>query len=253
MFGRKHFLDRDVEDWHVETWAWLIRNGGQSSLDDFVKTDLILPTPDFFPGNGSEGHQKAVSIFEQVRAYAGMENWPVKLVEQHSLPGRVSDLLHVEHVGTCAGTFRREGDHGLITYAPDLVEKPLFLIATFAHELGHFLNGQFPEEPPNGWHTVEPATDVTSTFLGFGLFGANTRFTYSQFQEGDGISGWQSERIGYLTEAQRMFDLAIFCSLTQKQIVAAKPYLKSHLWGELKKAAKYVEKRQIDSAVLALL
>ena len=57
LFGGGRFLDEDLEDWQLETWAWLMRHlGGMAHL---AGTPLVLPTKDFFPPSGAEGHDKA--------------------------------------------------------------------------------------------------------------------------------------------------------------------------------------------------
>lgn len=251
MFGLGSFLDRDVEDWHIETWAWLIKNGSRKARPDFFDTKLVLPDANCFPETNAQGHDKAWHIFDAVRIYAGMDGWAVDLVAQQEEAGRLSDLAYVKTDGACAaGTFRMSGNRGIITYDPKYLQKPASLIATFSHELGHYLNSGFRVPPPGGWDLIEPATDVTSTFLGFGIFGASAAFEFGQFSEA-GLQGWQSSRLGYLTQDQWIFDLAIFCALTDTEIRTAKPYLKSHLWGQLKKATKYVERHDIAGVVMS--
>ncbi|MDH4318404.1 MAG: hypothetical protein OEV64_08445 [Desulfobulbaceae bacterium] len=44
------------------------------------------------------------------------------------------------------------------------------MIATFAHELSHYLIATAPEPPPGGWESWKFATDIGATFLGFGIF-----------------------------------------------------------------------------------
>lgn len=251
MFGRGRFLDASVEDWHIECWAWLIRNGVDDGLDGFRKTDLVVPTQAFFPPTNEIGHAKAQFVFNTVQALAGMKDWPVRLVAQGALPAALSEKAFVIHANNpCAGTFRYDEDHGIITYDPTLLKRPIGLIATFAHELGHYLNASFKEPPPDGWDLVEPATDTTATFMGFGLFGANNSCAdYQEFSE-EGIPQIRRGKSGYLTEAQWIFDLAIFCVLTRTPFETAKPHLKGHLWKQLQRAGKYVEKRDIASVVI---
>ena len=247
MFGRSHFLDQDVEAFHILCWAWLLRC--TDGLEALQKTPLVLPTVEFFPVTTSSGHERAEFIFEHVRDLAGMADWPVQLVPQAELAGRVSTLGRVQHSGTVAGTFSHSGNSGLITYDPSHVQAPIKLIATFAHELGHYLNEGFQEAPPGGWDLIEPATDVTSVFLGFGVFGANSAFEFIQTQDFDS-QGWSSEKLGYLSVDEWAFNLAIFCELTGRNVTDLEPHLKRNLYKTSKAAAKYVERRQIGRQIL---
>src|SRR5262245_39821427 len=77
-FGRKPLVDADTADWHAENFAWLVASFGHDGA--FDESVLVLPRPGFFPSDGEEGHTKALRIFEQVKRYCRMEDWPVQLV-----------------------------------------------------------------------------------------------------------------------------------------------------------------------------
>ena len=138
------------------------------------------------------------------------------------------------------GTFEvKENNEIVITYNPELVGNPVQLVATYAHELSHYLTGSGPEEPPGGWDNWEFATDIAATFLGFGVFMANSAFNFQQFTEVDS-QGWQYNRSGYLSESEHIFALAIFLGLQGISLESALPHLKPNLKKLLKKAAKQV-------------
>jgi hypothetical protein len=62
-----------------------------------------------------------------------------------------------------AGTFRSGRRRSRVTYDPDLVTRPMDLVATFAHELCHALL-QTKGRPPGGNENDEFATDLAVTF-----------------------------------------------------------------------------------------
>lgn len=248
MFGRGRFLDGDVEDWHIECWAWLLRNSG--GLEAIQKRPLILPNADFFTPTNLEGEAKAQHIFAEVQSRTPLAGKPVQLEAQQTLAGRVSTFGIVQNPGAVSGTFRMEKEAVIISYDPDMLQHPVNLIATFAHELSHFLNLYSEEAPPGGWDLEEPATDVCVACLGFGIFGANSAFDYTQTQDFEG-QGWAFSKRGYITEAEWVFGIAMFAALSGADLGTAKPYLKSHLWSQLKKAEKYMQKKNIVSAVLS--
>lgn len=251
MFGlNRSFLDRDVEDWHIECWAWLIRCGG--GVEQLRESALILPSRDHFPPTDLKGHNKAKYIFDIVLQYCGMQNWPVKLQAQRGLAHRVATFGVVQNPGVPAGTFQSGHGTAQITYAPEDVSDPVSLIATFAHELGHYLQSGFQEGPPGGWDLHEPATDVASAYLGFGVFGANSAFHFTRTQDFES-QGWSTAKRGYLTEAEWVLALAIFCAFVGEDIAAALPHLKPHLAKQAVKASKYVERNTLVDRIEALL
>jgi hypothetical protein len=250
VFGRAgSFVDEDVEAWHLDCWAWLIRCAG--GIDNLEKAPLILPTREFFPATEQAGHAKAEFIFELVKKHCGMQEWPVKLVAQRETAERVATFGTVQNFGP-AGTFQTDGKRATITYDPRHTKEPINLIATFSHELGHYLNGGFPEAPPGGWGLVEPATDVTAAFLGFGLFCANSAFHFTNTQDFES-QGWSTSKFGYITEAEWVLSLAIFCAFTREDTKMASQYLKPHLAKQFSKAVKYVEKAGVKDMIVGLI
>ncbi|REL29586.1 hypothetical protein [Thalassotalea euphylliae] len=111
------------------------------------------------------------------------------------------------------------------------------LVATLAHELAHYLTATAKDEPPGGWENWEFATDIAATFMGFGIFMANSAFNFSQYADADS-QGWKSGRSGYLSENEHIYALAIFLLLKDLSINEASRYLKPHLGKQLKKVMK---------------
>ncbi|MSR65709.1 MAG: hypothetical protein EXS18_08020 [Verrucomicrobiae bacterium] len=207
----------EMISWLFETYSWLLSNLG--GFDAFKKTKLVTPTPEHFPIRKSHDPELAEKLFEIVRAHAGMQNWPCKLQAHDG--GRVSHILskhnmpHSSSEQSAAGTFSVSQDRAvIITYRHDQVNHPVSLIATFAHELSHYLLATIPNEPPGGSDAIEPATDVGAVFMGFGIFQANSAFSFQQFSDGI-MQGWSSSRLGYLGELELSYALAIFVSLHQ--------------------------------------
>lgn len=199
----------------MDAYAWVFGNFGAEVF--FAETELVTPTPDHFPApNASDNPAKA--IFARVQAFAGMENWQCELVAQEpDTDVQVDEYLVVQNVPRSpAGTFSvqgsAEGAVATITYNPDLLRHPESLIATFAHELGHYLGETAKEPPPGGSDFWEPATDLLAVAMGFGIFMANSAFSFRQYHTAGG-SGWQSSQQGYLSQAELAFALAVFAEL----------------------------------------
>jgi hypothetical protein len=216
--------------WQIDTFAWLMRHTG--GIQARRKAPLILPIDEFFPDRGLKGEEGVRTLFERVRTWAGMADWPCELRTLATDPPPIAGLSFNEgRSSLSAGSFSVSDEPNavpVITYDSSLQEDPMALVATFAHELGHYLCATFPEAPPGGTDLLEPATDVAAVFLGFGVFLANAAFSFEQLFE-EGREGWQARRHGYLTETELLSSLAIFCTLSEVSWREAAPHLDPHL------------------------
>ena len=237
MWGKPRFLDPAVEEWHIECWAWLMRHLG--GVDRLRETRLALPTSAFFPRVEGDGRQMAEGVFTRVKELMGMSAWPCVLVERDRTNAQVGEFLVLQPQGKpVAGTFESDGREITITFAPDLVKRPYNLIATFAHELAHYLLHTIPEPPPGA--DVEPmleelATELAVAYFGFGLIAANGAFDFQQYQD-FGRAGWQGGVWGYFSEDGWCFALAVFLALRGEAPDEARRHLKTHLAKRLDKA-----------------
>jgi len=252
LFKAKPVLSAEDTEFQVATYQWLLRNfGGKDFYDD---AKLILPTKEYFPSRVSCEDEAAAETFNIVKKFAGMEEWPCRLEKQEEdVDYRVAPALGVQGAPhTPLGTFQaNENNEVVITYNPGIVGNPTQLVAMFAHELAHYLTGGCKEAPPGGWDNWEFATDIAATFLGFGLFMTNSAFIFQQFTE-VGAQGWQSNKNGYLSEAEHVFALAIFLQLKGIPVETALRFIKPALKKLLKDAVRQVESTKIIEELQAV-
>lgn len=240
LFRKGPLLDTELTQWQFDCFDWLLRHTG--GLETFKQRRLILPTPQYFPHDGSSGHAFAEMIFHQVKVHAGMADWPCTLQCQEADPNTmVSPQAFVQGVPhSPSGTFRTLKEGGvLITYNPTQLRNSMSLVATFAHELAHYRTADFPEPPPGGWDVWEPATDLAAVFMGFGIFLANSRFNFSHFDDGN-TAGWRWQQQGYLSDVEVLHMHAIFSSVLGIDQRETLPHLKSALRGIFKRVCKEV-------------
>jgi hypothetical protein len=238
LFRKGPLLDAELTQWQFGCFEWLLQHTG--GMAAFKQRRLILPTPQFFPHDGSRGHAFAEMIFNQVKAHAGMADWPCTLQCQEADPNTmVSPQAFVKGAPSSpSGTFRALKEGGaLITYNPEQLRNPMALVATFAHELAHYRTAQFPEPPPGGWEVWEPATDLAAVFLGFGIFLANSRFNFGQFNDGK-TAGWRWQQQGYVSEVEVLHMHAIFSAVHGLKPGETLAHLKSALRGIYKRVLK---------------
>lgn len=214
--------------WLYQHYRWLeqhlpAREGGGTAV-------LVTPTPEFYPIRNTADHAWATAMFEATRQVMGLSHWPCRLVphidagrEQHAAfaaAGVLGEML----TNDAGGTFSIQDDVE-ITYSPALLREPVGIVATFAHELCHYLLATVKDEPPCGWADHEPLTDLAAVHEGFGIFLANSAFTFNQWTDAQ-QSGWQWSKRGYLTEAELGFALGIFTVRNRIEPDAAGKFLK---------------------------
>jgi hypothetical protein len=236
-FARKPIVDDDTAAWHRENFTWLVEQFGGGAA--FAKLQLVLPKPGYFPTDGAQGHALAVRIFDQIKAYCGMADWPVDLFADDN-PLAVRDrpsLVMVSPQRHAIGTFAVSGNRIQISYVPDLLNYPERLIATLAHELAHYLLATAREPPPCADDEAEFLTDLAAIYLGFGVFLANARFTFETIKHGS-LEGWRMSNAGYLPEADLVFALALFIETKALDPEPALACLKPHLAKLLRRALR---------------
>lgn len=199
----KPFLDDARREWQFETFAWLLRNGG--GYPRFEGTALVLPVAAHFPSDGMSGNAAATALFRRVRDHAGMADWPCT----------VEPATRAPRVAAPAGI-------PVIRYAPREAE-PMGLVPEFARALAGFFVETFDETPPGGEALLEPAIDLATVFMGFGVFLANAAVEDRYFD---------------LNEGELVHALAIFCLLRKLDPQTVEPHLNPHVRKYLRLAAR---------------
>lgn len=246
-FGARLPVDADELEWQLATYKWLGQEFGAVG-----ETPLVLPTPQWFPASIRSGKGRIEDLFGHVRRAARMEEWPCELVAgEEDRPVHAGNALLLRHEGAPApcGTFQIDGEGGssriLITYNPGLAGDTTALIATFAHELGHYLMSNAKSAPPGGWELHELHTDLAAVYLGFGIFLADSARNFGQYQSAGEI-GWSSRTQGYLSEGALVTALALFQRLAGRDPLDAAPFLKPYLAKDLKAASRALARRHPD-------
>ncbi len=244
-FKYKSLLSNEDQYFQVECYKWLLTHFGGDAF--YKEAQLILPTKEFFPIEVDSSESAAQSTFNQVKHHAGLEEWPCKLQEQdedqniHVAPTVVLQNTEQNPLGTFS---QNENNEIVITYNPKIVSNPTEMVATFAHELSHYLTGTASEPPPGGWENWEFATDIGATFLGFGVFLANSTFNFQQYTDSDS-QGWAVTGGGYLSESEHSYALAIFILLKDISPHLVYPHCNNSIKACLKKALKELESTEV--------
>jgi len=240
-FNNRTFLEPDLEAWQLEAWAWLMRNRG--GLSRLTATRLVTPSREYFPPSDAKGADLAAHVFDQVKALMGMTDWPCELEASRRAPAatRVGEFWSLTNRRAVNGTFQVADGRAIIRYGSDLVDQPMKLVATFAHELSHYLIRAVQEPLPGGDAASELVTELTVAYVGLGVFSANVAFSFQQ--HGDTFSqGWRAQRNGYFSPASWSFAIAVFLALKAESPSAASRWLTRELVGPTEKAGRYLAK-----------
>lgn len=245
LFASRSVLDEESVQWIFEAYAWALRSFDAAVFHN--ETILVTPTNEHFPGRENSVHGMAALIFEQVRAYSGMQHWPVRLATDNAC------ALPSPHQIVIAGALR--GAKGktpasvdpaqqiLVSYDPQLIGNPEAMIAGFAHVLAHHLGSTAQESPPGGAQNWPHLTEILAVFMGFGLMFANSAFNFRPRSCGS-CAGGAAERRNFLSQHDITYALALFCVLKDIPNKDATHHLKKSLRPFFRKAVKDIKHRQ---------
>jgi hypothetical protein len=246
LFGARLPIEADEFEWIMACFRWFTTEfDGHRSLH---RDALVLPDTRTFPPSRTQGHERAMELFDVVKRRAGMSHWQCDLIPGEAERGtRVATGLGLRHVSKPAplGTFSYADGRYRITYNPSELDRPQSLIATFAHELAHYLLHTARTPSPGGRDLHEHATDLAAVYLGFGVFMANSAKNFSQFQN-FGEQGWEMRPQGYLSELALTTGLAMFVRLSDTDAKSAERELKDYLRAPFRKALKAIDRIHAD-------
>ena len=178
LFRNKPLLDEATVSWLFDCYAWALTQFDARVFRE--ESVLVLPNDQFFPGRVDSVEGMAGLIFDKVKAYAGVAHWPTRLVDGRQCTTQPQAQLMI------AGALRGSGGvmpetvedskRLVVPYDPALINNPEAMIASFAHQLAHYLATLAEAPPPGGEQNWTHATEVLAVFLGFGLMFANSAF-----------------------------------------------------------------------------
>jgi hypothetical protein len=215
MFGRRVQCPVEVADreWIEESFSWLAGRFGVSLLTNGV----ILPTSEYFPEPFSGEQKQLHALVTGVASAMGL----AQSAQLTAVPLVRGSGAGVERgltgcVGYPGGAFRGGEGDGVIALDPALMSRPIALVATVAHMLGH-LSFAGKRGIPARRTSREGLIDLLAVYSGFGIFSANAAVQVEvdpRANERAALSYGLStgrltfHRCGYLTEQVHGYALA---------------------------------------------
>ncbi|REL28922.1 hypothetical protein DXX93_12680 [Thalassotalea euphylliae] len=255
LFQSKPLLDESTTHWIIDSYQWALTHFDAQEFK--TNSQLVLPTSEFYPGRVSSVEEMAASVFEKTLAYAGMKNWPIKLISPaayHQNPQyqqmpklQFGEAIRGDTVQVFTQDFSQTANanvhnHIYVSYNPNQINQPQDLVASYAQAFAAILIAQKGIEPPGGEKFLPQAIDLMASFLGFGVMFANTAY---QFKGGCGSCyNKYANREVALPENEMVYCLALFTVLKNIEVKQVTQHLKSHLRGEFKKAVKELSNKR---------
>ena len=162
-------VDEHARRWIDEQLGWLGREFREESI---VERPIILPNAKSFP-DPYDGSPAAVRrMFDRVCGYMNVSAESVRLVVMDE--SRRPELVNADGdlLPGVAGLYEEGSDRFIVRVEKEQFDRPMDLVGTMAHELSHVrLLGESRIDPER--FDNELLTDLTATYLGFGIFLAN--------------------------------------------------------------------------------
>jgi hypothetical protein len=226
---------RPVEqEWIERSMDWFVEQFGTTRLHG----DVVLPTDTYFPGTYRGSREDVRAVLERLCAHMDIDPSLVDLEHDEyddnpELRARVP--INTSSAGA-AGHHRIRDGRSVIGIRDDQAARPMALVATIAHELGHvLLLGQGRISPGREDH--EPLTDLLTIFFGLGIFSANAAFEYAQ-ERGYATTS----RLGYLTEPMYGYGLARYAWLRGEANPGWARYVDTNPRTFLKRGLRYLQR-----------
>ncbi|WP_188304758.1 hypothetical protein [Streptomyces sp. CBMA123] len=188
--------------WIEESMAWLAAEFGREVLDRAP----VLPTAEFFPGPYEGSEEDIRRVIARLCGYLEVapERLTVEIEPDDGERAMAAGLGLGYRSRSAAGHYRRENGRPVIAVDQRQAARPVALVATIAHELGH-VRLLDERRITTARRDHEPLTDLLTVHFGLGVFTANSAFDFRRSDRGR-----SSARLGYLSEPMLGYALACY-------------------------------------------
>jgi hypothetical protein len=209
MFGRRRELpvSPEQQEWIEKSFRLLTHLFGDEWL---FNAPVVLPNEEFFPRKWEETEDWARYAFDRVCVLMHVQPERVDLVLVNDVWAELRRTgVPIERPRDVAGTYQEikveDGpSRAQICVKDSLIHEPEQMVATMAHELAHvLLLGD--NKVSRDVERMEPLTDLMTVFCGFGVLTANAAHVHRS-----GHRGWQVSNLGYLSQGDFGYALAVF-------------------------------------------
>jgi hypothetical protein len=226
--GPRSPVAEDEQAWIEDSFAWLVGEFGE----DVLRRRVEEPTREHFPIRKVVGERSACAMLYLVAGRMGVHRSRLALEYVAARPEGYRRWQHA-YRGP-AGHYHEADGTAVITVFGDRTSNPATLVATLAHELGHVRllgEGRIAHDRRDD----EPLTDLLTVVFGFGIFTANAAFDFTADDR-----GWQSDRLGYMTEQMYGYALARYALMRGEPDPAWARHLDTNPRTYMRQALRYL-------------
>lgn len=220
-FSSTYDVPDQTIDWLNDSFDWAIANGLLTRT-----TPLIQLSSTFFKAPSSKHPDFAKLLLEDIKRLLGLETSDIDIQPIDQIDGKFRH--EYQTLVSIGGTWQSDGNTALIRYNPEMITRPVVLIATLAHECMHHVLRGLPGLAPGGEETEELSTDLHCISMGFGVF---------QLAAAENI-GWH----GYLRQSTRAHALAMFLRVRSINENEALRVLPPRAQSQLRSALKWLDR-----------
>jgi hypothetical protein len=243
-FTRSCPVDAPTRAWIEQRWRWLTDQFGSELMID---CPTVLPTKEFFPDPYDAGEDAARVMFDRVCDFMGAD--PAGIDLQFYSKNRRFNIVNESgrDVGVAGGTYHAGDTRFVVRLDRTMLDQPMSLVATMAHELAHVRLLGENRIKHSAWDN-ELLTDLTVIFHGLGVFRSNHPAYWHEHP-----ATWPDTDIPrpeYMTAPMLGYALAYRSWLREELPVKWQRHLRMGPRGEFKQAARFLKDLEAKSARL---
>jgi hypothetical protein len=225
-----------------KAFLWLINTFGE---DKIKQRKVLTPHPSDFPIK-YDMKNREIEIMKIIAVQMELDPDDIQIdiyiegqseIDTGGALGNRLFLQQVEGEKYTGGLYwgRQEDNKYHIGIEQKKLNEPLDMIATLAHEMVHIkLLGEKRIDENN-----EPLTDLATIIFGLGIFNANAAF---QIKNGIGYKGWS--KLGYLSQMEWGYGLALLAYLQGEKSPKCVNFLSANVKADFKESVKFIWSNQ---------
>ncbi len=211
-----------------------------------IDAQVVLPIVEHFPDPYDGTERSLDTLFRRVCGYMKFEADRVELEVRTDRDAEIREKVPFWQGKSSqpAGLYSRSSldSQFVIAIRDSLLRNPLAVVATLAHELVHtILLGEALID--RSMEDMEPFTDLTTVYLGFGVFSANASLRFEQHQDYS-TQGWSVQTLGYLSQEVYGHALAKFATERGEVRPEWAQQLSTNVRSYFKRSHKWLRNRQ---------
>jgi len=234
-------IEESQRQWIDNALLWLLKAFGEENI---IAKKMLTPSFEDFPIKFNGEHQTTIDTCNIIASQMDINPADISLDiyeegrEEISTgsPTGVRIFMQNDNAGkSTSGLYWGKQEDG--KYHVALEEKnlsqPEKMIATLSHELSHIkLLGEGRIEKNN-----EPLTDLTTVVFGLGVFNANAAFQFRNNRD-----SWGYSKLGYLSQMEWGYALALLSHLKKEENPKWAEYLDRSVKADFKQSTRFILK-----------